>query len=364
MGLFTKSIVILLIAASAPLLYRQFANDNTIKFMSSYYSDYKVIDNFLRQSARQLDKAKEYINTEQLKVTVDKLSNHLTTLIDTTKLKLQEASDSFAKKEDSVANKEKIKQEKQTEQKHKQEQEKPKERKTNFRYCQCSGEDYKGQQVRLYSKDELLKYDDKSGEPSVYIGFLGLVYDVTANKQHYAAGAEYNAFAGKDATRAFVTGNFTHDLHDNIQDLDESLYSHIESWASFYNSNYPILGRIEGQFFDSKGCGTQELARVYQVFNKLDQDKANQNQQDNQFPECNSEWNSDLKKGRVWCSTKSGGIDREWIGVPRIYSNRESQRCACFNLDDPSAKEFEKYMSVYPSCEPKATECSVMQLND
>lgn len=360
MGLFTKSMVILLIATSTPLLYRQFANDNTIKFMSSYYSNYKVIDHFLRQSAGHLDKAKEYLNSEELKSTVNKLSNHITTIIDTTKLKLQEASDSFAKKEESDPNKNKNKQEQKITEKKKPE-EKPKENKVNFRYCQCPGEDYKGQDVRLYSKDELLKYDDKSGEQNVYIGFLGLVYDVTANKQHYAAGAEYNAFAGKDATRAFVTGNFTHDLHDNIQDLEDSLYSHIESWASFYNSNYPILGRIEGQFFDSKGCGTQELARVYQVFNKLDQVKATQNQQDNRFPECNSEWNSDLKKGKVWCSTKSGGVDREWVGVPRIYSNGESQRCACFNLDDPSAKEFEKYMGVYKGCDPKANECSVAQ---
>lgn len=48
------------------------------------------------------------------------------------------------------------------------------------------------------------------------------------------------------------------------------------------------------------------------------------------FPPCNSEWKKDTG-GRVWCSTKSGGVTRDWVGVPRIYTDPTARgsRCAC-----------------------------------
>jgi hypothetical protein len=36
------------------------------------------------------------------------------------------------------------------------------------------------------------------------------------------------------------------------------------------------------------------------------------------FPPCNTEWSS-AKGLNVWCTNKSGGIDRDWVGVPRRY---------------------------------------------
>ena len=30
------------------------------------------------------------------------------------------------------------------------------------------------------------------------------------------------------------------------------------------------------------------------------------------FPPCNSEWKKDVG-GRVWCSSKSGGISKDWV---------------------------------------------------
>lgn len=339
MGLTTKAIIILLVAISTPLLYRQFSNENTVKFMSSYYSNYKSIDQFLRQSANHLDTAKEYLpDTQQIKVLTGQINEKITSILDSVKTKPSEPAGKASKRASG--------------------DEKPS---IPARKVQCPTEDLSNQQISLWSKQELSKFDGNSGNTEIYLAFLGLVYNVTNNGQHYAGGAEYNIFAGRDATRAFVTGNFTHDLHDDISDIDDSLYAHIESWASFYNTSYPILGRLEGIFFDSRGCKTEELLRVYKTFEKLDSEKSVQKEEENDYPECNSEWNSDLKQGKVWCSTKSGGVERDWVGVPRIYRKGETNRCACFNTDSGGADDVSQFMSIYPGCDAKATECILSQ---
>ena len=47
---------------------------------------------------------------------------------------------------------------------------------------------------------ELKAYDGtKPGQP-IYIGFEGLVYNVTAGKKYYQAGGSYHFLAGKDST--------------------------------------------------------------------------------------------------------------------------------------------------------------------
>lgn len=346
MGVFLKSLTVLILALSTPLIYRQFANDDTIKFMSSYYSNYKSIDSFLRQSAGHLDRAKEYLpDSDQLKTTVNNVNKQLVDIVELIKSKASQISVNSEKKSSQEG----------------QKPEKVSEPKQKISFVNCPGEDLTDNQVRLWTKDELSKYDGNSGEPDVLIGFLGLVYNVSLNAQHYGAGSEYNMFAGRDAVRAFITGNFTHDLHDDIADLDESLYSQIDSWSSFYNNSYEILGRLVGRYFDSTGCATDELRRVHQVLDKLEQQRSQSRESERDLPECNSEWNSDLKQGKVWCSTKSGGIERDWTGVPRIYGGEESQRCACFNKDAPEADSLSKQLSLYPDCDPEATECLLKQ---
>ena len=187
MGLFGKSLFILLVAVSTPLLYRQFANDDTIKFMSNYYSNYKVIDQFLKQSAGHLDRAKDYVpDRRQFEQFANQARAHVEAFVEKSKLKLNEfmpkqgstneksTSKSDAPKPDHAANS------------------------NHHRMTNCPAEEG---QVRLWSKDELAKFDGNSGD-QVYLGFLGLVYDVSANLQHYGPGAEYSAFSGRDATRA------------------------------------------------------------------------------------------------------------------------------------------------------------------
>lgn len=78
----------------------------------------------------------------------------------------------------------------------------------------------------------------------------------------------------------------------------------------------------------------------------------------NRFPACNSQWSGDTNTNKFWCSNKSGGVDRKWVGKPRKVFNSfyNSDICACVkdeDLDHPSIK-------LYEGCNPKASECTLV----
>ena len=88
------------------------------------------------------------------------------------------------------------------------------------------------------------------------------------------------------------------------------------------------------------------------------------------FPGCNSEW-SKAKGHRVWCTKKSGGVDREWVGVPRklFYPGRK-ERCACVRIagppsTDPSATATDDgdlsnpHLKEYEGCAADAASCQI-----
>ncbi|KAG9557886.1 cytochrome b5, partial [Aureobasidium melanogenum] len=70
----------------------------------------------------------------------------------------------------------------------------------------------------LYLTDEELKaYDGSDASKPVYIALNGTIYDVSAGRHVYGPGGSYNFFAGRDATRAFITGCFQEDLTPDIR---------------------------------------------------------------------------------------------------------------------------------------------------
>jgi hypothetical protein len=58
----------------------------------------------------------------------------------------------------------------------------------------------------------------------------GTVFDVSANRMIYGPGGGYNFFAGRDATRAFVTGCFKEDLTADMRGV-ETMFMPIEDVA-------------------------------------------------------------------------------------------------------------------------------------
>lgn len=205
----------------------------------------------------------------------------------------------------------------------------------------------------LYPRDFFA--NQKSGDKKIFLGFFGRLYDVSKGGRFYGKGGSYEFFAGKDATRAFATGDFKNDLNDKIDDLTDQQVAELFNWQSTYEKDYIYMGLLEGAFYDSKGEKTQtlldaELKHGSHAKKKVENEKFN-----NRFPQCNSQWSGDSGETKLWCSTKSGGVERQEAGKPRLIFNsfHNSHICGCVNekdLDHPSVKEYE-------GCDPNASEC-------
>ncbi|NXG79873.1 NEUFC protein, partial [Baryphthengus martii] len=176
---------------------------------------------------------------------------------------------------------------------------------------------------------------------------------------------------GRDATRAFATGDFTQaGLVDDVSALSPGELLAIQSWLSFYRDNYDPVGKLLGRFYDESGAPTEALRQAEAAIREAQKFQAENQQRKQQFPPCNSEWSS-AKGSRFWCSTQSGGVNRAWAGVPRkLYRpGWRGSRCVCVrssgppwgqpgtakhsdrgDLDDPSLQEYE-------GCPPLAQQC-------
>ncbi|KAL8711247.1 MAG: hypothetical protein Q9220_004392 [cf. Caloplaca sp. 1 TL-2023] len=71
------------------------------------------------------------------------------------------------------------------------------------------------------SPAQLARYDGSDKSLPIYLALNGSVYDVSASPHLYGPGGAYHSFAGKDATRAFVTGCFDTDLTGDLRGVEE-----------------------------------------------------------------------------------------------------------------------------------------------
>ena len=125
---------------------------------------------------------------------------------------------------------------------------------------------------------ELAKYDGSDTSLPIYLAVNGTIFDVSAGAHTYGPGGSYHAFAGHDASRAFVTGCFMEDrtsdlrgaeaIYIPIEDDDEQISSaerktraerekrvakkkvrdEVDRWVNFYSNSkkYFEVGKIVG----------------------------------------------------------------------------------------------------------------------
>jgi predicted heme/steroid binding protein len=64
---------------------------------------------------------------------------------------------------------------------------------------------------------QLSTYDGSNPDLPIYLAINGTIFDVSAGRRTYGPGGSYSVFAGRDATRAFVTGCFLEDTTDDMR---------------------------------------------------------------------------------------------------------------------------------------------------
>lgn len=240
----------------------------------------------------------------------------------------------------------------------------------------------------LFTPSSLAHYDGSAaGNEKIYLAFLGIVYDVTKGARHYSPGNAYSFFAGKDASKAFITGQFNPEgLIDDVTDLPLDSYTDIKMWQEFYGTEYSKIGKIVGTYYDNDGCPTDAVSHVSKMLEEYEASEVEKSKENELFPLCNSEFHKETNYHRVWCTSMSGGVNRSWIGVPRqLYLPKEkTYRCACVRDSGPATAPTIEYVDEneplsenvesnknsdqigdlgnprikeYPGCNPKATEC-------
>ncbi len=77
----------------------------------------------------------------------------------------------------------------------------------------------------------------------------GEIFDVTEGRAYYGKGSGYAGFAGRDGTRAFVTGCYTpRGLTHDLRGLTPEALKAIDEWRDFYRKHdkYKRVGTVVG----------------------------------------------------------------------------------------------------------------------
>ncbi|KAJ8680208.1 hypothetical protein QAD02_015995 [Eretmocerus hayati] len=212
----------------------------------------------------------------------------------------------------------------------------------------------------LFTQNALKKYTTL--ESGLYLSILGQVFDVSSGAKHYGPGETYHVFTGCDGSAAFITGDFTASgLTDDVSSLTNKQIQSLINWVEFYRKTYVYKGKLIGRYYNKDGSPTIERHKLEERIQIAMKRDSIEEERKTRFPPCNVEW--DATSGtRVWCSKNSGGVTRNWIGVPRmLYDNPglKNYRCACIRLESKEYKENLGMIRVYDGCDENSTICMI-----
>ena len=214
----------------------------------------------------------------------------------------------------------------------------------------------------LFTREKLRLFDGSVADRLLVLCVLGECFNVSAGEQFYGADQHYGCFAGNDGSRAYVTGEFTPEgCHDDVSDFSGEQMIGVEHWLDFYkkHAEYTRVGLLVGPYFADSGSETSLRVAVLQRAAQQRKDEVSMKT----LPGCNSVFEAATEhqpaRDEVWCSSDSGGINRHWIGLPRIEQGQQGRanRCVCV----PEDRLLDEGLSVYPNCPPEANRCSILR---
>lgn len=129
----------------------------------------------------------------------------------------------------------------------------------------CSSNDSKiknaSKPVRLFTDEELQRYDGSEDGQPIYMAIKGVVFDVTTGKEFYKKGAPYNALVGKDSTRAVAKMSLDPaDLTHDTTGLTESQLQSLEKiFTGTYKTKYPVIGYTSRRLLNEDGSPNKDF---------------------------------------------------------------------------------------------------------
>ncbi|EFN79935.1 membrane-associated progesterone receptor component 1 [Harpegnathos saltator] len=99
---------------------------------------------------------------------------------------------------------------------------------------------------RDFTIEELTTYDGKGPDGRILVAVNGNVYDVTRGSKFYGPGGPYEAFGGRDASRAlarFAVDAAT-DKYDDLSDLNTAEMNSVNEWEEQFKERYDHVGKL------------------------------------------------------------------------------------------------------------------------
>ena len=192
------------------------------------------------------------------------------------------------------------------------------------------------------SKSVVKSMNGKGGRPK-YTAVMGHVFDVSGDPL-FDEGHEngwYNAFVGRDSSRAWATGDLGKDRKDDVDRLEGNLLHKLDLMVDEFKAKYAYKGLMGGGFFYSlDGRLTLEGRDVELDLVKERKSQAKKSVDKRRYPSC--------KDDGATLSCANGKL-------PRLRRT-EGLRCTCV-IAKVAAKHDDDFVTL-EDCADDATSCT------
>ncbi|GJD11484.1 Neuferricin [Galdieria sulphuraria] len=102
---------------------------------------------------------------------------------------------------------------------------------------------------KIFTLEQLNELDGSDPNKPIYISICGIVFDVTKGRRHYRKGETYHNLVGREASRAFLTGDLSEsglsDESIDLNSLTEEQRLDLQHWVEYFQSEYPQVGFLD-----------------------------------------------------------------------------------------------------------------------
>lgn len=116
-------------------------------------------------------------------------------------------------------------------------------------------------EAKVFTEEQLAVFDGKDGKSPIYLAINGKVFDVSANRGTYGPGGSYHFFAGRDATRAYVTGCFKDDLTHDLRGAEDMFLEEDDELDDFLEGKLKTLSMTRRGYLTDKAAKRREKAK-------------------------------------------------------------------------------------------------------